>query len=292
MKKLSILLLMLFMFNTKLYANTVDFDKKGSIEITLLEKQENTKIDGAEITIYKVANATEENYNLAFEYVNELSNCNVSLKELDTDNISEEINKCMNDSVKGVSLTTVNGKVKFEDLDLGLYLVKQTNKVEGYSVISPYLVMIPRVINNKWTYDITSKPKTDIIRVIDINVKKVWNTTTTNINSIANLPEYIEIELSKDNEVIDRIKLNSSNNWEYTWKDIEKSDMYSVKEINVPKGYTVTYQKENNSFIVTNTTSLVQTGNMPWLVELIGSLGIIFIVISIVYSKIKDEQNC
>ena len=94
MKKLSILLLMLFMFNTKLYANTVDFDKKGSIEITLLEKQENTKIDGAEITIYKVANATEENYNLAFEYVNELSNCNVSLKELDTDNISEEINKC------------------------------------------------------------------------------------------------------------------------------------------------------------------------------------------------------
>ena len=68
--------------------------------------------------------------------------------------------------------------------------------------------------------------------------------------------------------------------------------MYSVKEINVPKGYTVTYQKEDNSFIVTNTTSLVQTGNMPWLVELIGSLGIIFIVISIVYSKIKDEQNC
>ena len=275
MKKLSILLLMLFMFNTKLYANTVDFDRKGSIEITLLEKQENTKIDGAELTIYKVANATEENYNLAFEYVNELSNCNVSLKELDTDNISEEINKCMNDSVKGVSLTTVNGKVKFEDLDLGLYLV-----------------MIPRVINNKWTYDITSKPKTDIIRVIDINVKKVWNTTTTNINSIANLPEYIEIELSKDNEVIDRIKLNSSNNWEYTWKDIEKSDMYSVKEINIPKGYTVTYQKEDNSFIVTNTASLVQTGNMPWLVELIGSLGIIFIVISIVYSKIKDEQNC
>lgn len=292
MKRLSIFLLMLFMFNINiLYANTIDFNEKGSIEITLVEKEDNIKINGAELTIYKIADASEENHNLIFNYVNELSNCNVSLKDLDNDNISEDINKCMNDSVKGISLTTVDGVVKFDNLDLGLYLVKQTNKVNGYSNISPYLVMIPRVINNKWTYNITSKPKTDIIRVIDINVKKVWNTTSTNINSIANLPKYIEIELIKDNLVIDKIKLDESNNWEYTWNDIEKSDMYSVREVNVPKGYTVTYQKEGNLFIVTNTTSLVQTGNMPWLVELIGSLGMIFILISIVYNKIKNEQN-
>lgn len=290
MKKLSILLLMLFTFCANILSvNALDFTKKGSIEITLIEKEEQTKINGAELTIYKIADAKEENHNLVFEYVNELSDCKVSLDNLDNDNISEEINKCLNDSVKGISLVTEDGKVNFEDLDLGLYLVKQTNKVEGYSVITPYLVMIPRVINDEWTYNVTSKPKTDIIRVIDLKVTKVWNKANSNINSSINLPKEIEIELSKNGEVIDTVKLNSANNWEYIWKDLEKSDMYNVREVNVPKGYTVTYQKEGNLFIVTNTTSLVQTGNMPWLVEIIGGIGLIFIVISLIYNK--NEQK-
>lgn len=290
MKKLSILLLMLFTFCANILSvNALDFTKKGSIEITLIEKEEQTKINGAELTIYKIADAKEENHNLVFEYVNELSDCKVSLDNLDNDNISEEINKCLNDSIKGISLVTEDGKVNFEDLDLGLYLVKQTNKVEGYSVITPYLVMIPRVINDEWTYNVTSKPKTDIIRVIDLKVTKVWNKANSNINSSINLPKEIEIELSKNGEVIDTVKLNSTNNWEYTWKDLEKSDMYNVREVNVPKGYTVTYQKEGNLFIVTNTTSLVQTGNMPWLVEIIGGIGLIFIVISLIYNK--NEQK-
>lgn len=290
MKKLSILLLMLFTFCANILSvNALDFTKKGSIEITLIEKEEQTKINGAELTIYKIADAKEENHNLVFEYVNELSDCKVSLDNLDNDNISEEINKCLNDSVKGISLVTEDGKVNFEDLDLGLYLVKQTNKVEGYSVITPYLVMIPRVINDEWTYNVTSKPKTDIIRVIDLKVTKVWNKANSNISSSINLPKEIEIELSKNGEVIDTVKLNSANNWKYTWKDLEKSDMYNVREVNVPKGYTVTYQKEGNLFIVTNTTSLVQTGNMPWLVEIIGGIGLIFIVISLIYNK--NEQK-
>lgn len=290
MKKLSILLLMLFTFCANILSvNALDFTKKGSIEITLIEKEEQTKINGAELTIYKIADAKEENHNLVFEYVNELSDCKVSLDNLDNDNISEEINKCLNDSIKGISLVTEDGKVNFEDLDLGLYLVKQTNKVEGYSVITPYLVMIPRVINDEWTYNVTSKPKTDIIRVIDLKVTKVWNKANSNISSSINLPKEIEIELSKNGEVIDTVKLNSANNWEYTWKDLEKSDMYNVREVNVPKGYTVTYQKEGNLFIVTNTTSLVQTGNMPWLVEIIGGIGLIFIVISLIYNK--NEQK-
>ena len=149
--------------------------------------------------------------------------------------------------------------------------------------------MIPRVINDEWTYNVTSKPKTDIIRVIDLKVTKVWNKANSNISSSINLPKEIEIELSKNGEVIDTVKLNSANNWEYTWKDLEKSDMYNVREVNVPKGYTVTYQKEGNLFIVTNTTSLVQTGNMPWLVEIIGGIGLIFIVISLIYNK--NEQK-
>ena len=67
--------------------------------------------------------------------------------------------------------------------------------------------------------------------------------------------------------------------------------MYTVREKNVPKGYTVTYQKEDNSFIITNTSSLVQTGQMLWIVLLVGMIGVLFVIISLVYDKVSHEQN-
>ena len=75
-------------------SNIVDFSKKGSIEITLEENKNHTGIGNAEITIYKIANATSKNNNLAFEYIEELSNCSVSLENLEEPSLSKEISKC------------------------------------------------------------------------------------------------------------------------------------------------------------------------------------------------------
>ena len=151
--------------------------------------------------------------------------------------------------------------------------------------------MIPKVIDNKWVYDVEATPKTDIIRVINIDVKKVWNTSTSNTNHTINIPKSITVELLLNDEVIDTITLSKENDWKYTWIDLEKSDMYTVREKNVPKGYTVTYQKEDNSFIITNTSSLVQTGQMLWIVLLVGMIGVLFVIISLVYDKVSHEQN-
>lgn len=284
------LLVFLLLISVNVKASEIDFKKLGKVEITLKEKVENKLIDGAELTIYKVADAKEDNHNLVFEYVEELKSCEVSLKNLKEENLSEEINKCVSDKVVGKSKVTENGKVTFDNLELGLYLVRQTNKVDGYSKISPYLVMVPVSNDSKWNYEVVSNPKTDIIRVMDLSVKKVWATSVSNVN-LSNIPDYVEIALLNNGEVIDTIKLNEDNNWEYTWTDIEKSDAYTVKEINVPKGYTVTYQREDNTFIVTNTTTLVQTGNMPWLVGVFGGLGLILVLTSIVYTRVKNEQD-
>lgn len=297
MKRIKILLLSLIMLFSvdNIYAlssNVVDFNQKGSIQITLYEKNDNEKIEGAELTIYKVADAREKDHNLVFEYVKELEGCPVSLEDLESATVSSEIEKCIPSDMTGiVKVTDSDGSVKYEDLDLGLYLVKQTNKVEGFSKIDSFLVMIPKVIDNKWVYDVEATPKTDIIRVINIDVKKVWNTSTSNTNHTINIPKSITVELLLNDEVIDTITLSKENDWKYTWIDLEKSDMYTVREKNVPKGYTVTYQKEDNSFIVTNTSSLVQTGQMLWIVLLVLMIGVLFVIISLVYDKVSHEQN-
>ena len=75
------------------------------------------------------------------------------------------------------------------------------------------------------------------------------------------------------------------------FSNIEKNDNYVVREVNVPNGYTVTYQKDGNLFIVTNTSSLVHTGQMYWLVGLFLSIGIIFIITSLLYDRNKNEQK-
>ena len=254
--------------------NIVDFSKKGSITISLEEKTEKTKIEGAELTIYQIATVKEENHNLAFKYIEELKDCQVELSNLNKDNLQEEIESCLTEEISSQkNITNKEGIVKFENLPLGLYLVKQTNQVKDYSVIDSFLVMLPKEENNIWTYEISAKPKTEIYQVMDLEVIKVWNTTDKLI------PESITIELYLKKNLVDTITLNKDNNWTYTWKRIAKSDEYSVKEKNVPDGYTDTYRQEGNKFIVTNTKTLVQTGTNMVLIEILSLSGIILIIV-------------
>lgn len=260
--------------------HTVDFSRKGSIEVTLHEMSEDTYVEGAEITIYKIADAYLDGVNLAFKYTDEFSSCSVSLDDLTIDDLSKKITLCVKPESVGTSLITNDfGTVIFNDLDLGLYLVSQTNKVEGYSNIDSFLVQIPKVIDNSWTYDIIANPKTDIYKEIDLVVNKVWNTDSNK------LPEKVEIELLLDGEVIDTVILNSSNKWTHTFKNLEKSDKYSVREINIPKGYKVSYTNNEYIFTVTNTDTLANTGQLFYSIIILAVFGLIFILLGVIEIK-------
>ena len=260
--------------------HTVDFSRKGSIVVTLHEMSEDTYVEGAEITIYKIADAYLDGVNLAFKYTDEFSSCSVSLDDLTIDDLSKKITLCVKPESVGTSLITNDfGTVIFNDLDLGLYLVSQTNKVEGYSNIDSFLVQIPKVIDNSWTYDIIANPKTDIYKEIDLVVNKVWNTDSNK------LPEKVEIELLLDGEVIDTVILNSSNKWTHTFKNLEKSDKYSVREINIPKGYKVSYTNNEYIFTVTNTDTLANTGQLFYSIIILAVFGLIFILLGVIEIK-------
>ena len=263
--------------------NTVDFSRKASIEIFLEEKTDDTPVEGAEITAYKIADAYSKDYNLALKYTEEFNHCEVSLDDLAEENLSKDILKCVDADSDGESkLTNDEGNVLFDKLDLGLYLVKQTNKVEGYSNFDAFLVLVPKVIDNSWSYDIKANPKTDIYREIDITVNKIWNTDDNK------LPEKVDIELYRGDELIDTVVLNKDNSWSYTWEDIEKSDNYSVKEIYIPKGYKVTYKQNEYVFTVTNTDTLANTGQLFFSIIILFMLGICFIVMGVIQIKKED----
>lgn len=273
--KIILISFMFLIFTFTVSANTIDLNSKGSIEITLKEGADNM-IEGAQITLYHIADATNVNNNLVFSLKSQLDTCNVDLSDLTDTNLLNEISMCnIQNANKYVGTTDSNGKYNFNNLDLGLYYVEQTKNVEGYSNFDSFLVAIPKIENNKWVVDIKAKPKTDIYKVIDLTVVKKWNSHSGNI------PNEVTIELYDDLELIDTIKLNKDNNWSYTFVDIKLSDKYSVKEVNVPKGYTPSYKVNDYIFTVTNTDTLAQTGQIFYPIIIFMFLGIILVLIGL-----------
>ena len=68
--------------------------------------------------------------------------------------------------------------------------------------------------------------------------------------------------------------------------------MYSVKEINIPKGYTATYQQNGFTFTVTNTSTLIQTGQLKWPIPVLAGAGLLLFAGGwILYSKGKRKYN-
>ena len=282
MKKIIFILIIFVMFIGNIKAdNIVDLNKKGSISINL--KGENN-IVGAEIQIIQIGKVNIINNNLVFEYIDELNDCNYKLSDENIKNIEVCIqNKKLNAITK---ITDNNGKVLFDNLNLGVYYIKQTNKIKNFSQIDPILIMLPKEINNSFEYNIDASPKIEMLDLTDIKIKKIWNTDKK--DKILN---HVTIELYKDKEKIETVTLNEENNWEIVIEGLPKSDSYSVKEINLPKGYTVTYNLNEYTFTVTNTPSLVDTGQITYVYNIILFIGIMLIIVGIILKRREINEK-
>lgn len=286
MKKILITLL-LCLLPTFIFADVVDFNKTGSISIDLIDDDTSRPISGVSVSIYKIANVSEKNHNLYYEYESDVD-CTVDINKLDNENITNEIESCiLNKDATSTQISDSKGHIEFRNLDLGIYLIKHTDNVSDGYTFNTFLLNIPMVVDNKFEYDINTTPKIELTKLFDITVYKIWNNPKNN-----NIPSKVTIELIKNDIVIDTVELNKESNWSYTWKDMEMSDLYSVKEINVPKDYKVSYRVENNNvFYVTNTSTLIETGLQLWLIELLSILGVTFILVGYLLNRNYHEKS-
>ena len=64
-------------------------------------------------------------------------------------------------------------------------------------------------------------------------------------------------------------------------KNIEKSDKYTVKEINVPKGFTPSYKVNEYTFTITNSDVLANTGQIFYPIIITFIVGFILVIFGI-----------
>ena len=76
-----------------------------------------------------------------------------------------------------------------------------------------------------------------------------------------------------------------------TYTDMPESDAYSIKEVNVPKGFTATYKQNAYVFTVTNTSTLIQTGQLIWPIPVLALIGVLFIAVGSMLLQKKRKTN-
>ena len=129
-------------------------------------------------------------------------------------------------------------------------------------------------------------PPTPPTYPLDITVHKVWS----NDNGKAR-PSSVTVTLYNGDIAYDRVRLSARNNWTYTWKDPNAYGNWQVIETNIPKGYVPSYSVSGNIVTVTNTRSLIQTGQLNWPVWVLGGAGLALVALGGAMLVKKKKQN-
>lgn len=268
------------------FAEEFDPSKTGTISVTLIDQKQNEPIVGAELSVYYVATVVmDANRNLIYDYTENFKQFDIAIDDTSlTAKLDAFVSQNSLPSTK--MITNAEGGALCNELPLGMYFVKQTGAVEGFAPCTPFIVTIPGKNDGGYVYDVNASPKTEVTRLTSITIKKVWNTDESTKPT-----ESVTVQLLKNGNVVETATLNAQNNWQKTYNDMPESDAYSIKEVDVPKGFIATYKQNAYIFTVTNTSILIQTGQLIWPIPVLAMGGMILIAVGVVLSKKKRKTN-
>lgn len=122
----------------------------------------------------------------------------------------------------------------------------------------------------------------------DLTVKKVWSDEN---NKRGIRPSSVTVTLYNGDKAVEKVTLGAWNNWTYSWEDLDGNGNWSVLETGIPKGYTPSYRTNGDVVIITNTATLIQTGQMNWPILVLGSLGVLMIFFGILVMRKKKKNG-
>ncbi len=126
---------------------------------------------------------------------------------------------------------------------------------------------------------------------IDYEVQKKW------IDNGQGRPKSVIVQLYCEGEPYgDPVELSKDNKWTYVWEDLDSQYEWTVMELEVPKGYRVSYKTKTTdtkiTTTITNSNGLLQTGQLNWPIAVLGVLGLTLMGygLFLVLRRRKDER--
>lgn len=229
-------------------------------------------ISDMKVSLYRVA---DENYKLTGVF----SNYSVDLKQ-DVQGAANALENCiLMDGIEADVYATSDssGKASFSGLESGIYLVVG-KEVESNGVFyTPQISLIS--LSGDLSVDLKYETSNKASR---IHVLKVWKK-----DNKKSRPKSIEVCLLRsDGIVVDKVVLNSDNQWSTTWDNLSTLYTYRVMETSVPSGYKESCTREKDTIVLTNTGSdkyrvekkdevLPNSGQLWWPVPVLLFVGLV-----------------
>ena len=173
-----------------------------------------------------------------------------------------------------------DGKLIFNNIPDGYYLIVGTgyvDKNEKYTIMPTFI---------KITKDTSIIPKYEKQKTgkFNLDIVKSW------VDS-KNSHGEIEVSLYENGIKKETVKLNTKNNFKYTFKNLDREKEYTVFEENIPEGYKLNIKRNEDTFKLINTETssqtitkekLPQTGLLRWPIIYLLIGGIVCIIIAFI----------
>ena len=199
----------------------------------------NCPVSNMQVSLYRVA---DENYNL----VDSFSHYSIDLKQ-DVQGAANALeNRILMDGIEADASNSSDSsyKASFSGLESGIYLVvgKEVFQDGVFYMLQVSLVSLSGDLSVDLKYETSNKASR-------IHVLKVWKK-----DNKKSRPKSIEVCLLRsDGIVVDKVILNSDNQWSNTWDNLSTLYTYRVMETSVPSGYKESCTREKDTIVLTNT---------------------------------------
>lgn len=81
----------------------------------------------------------------------------------------------------------------------------------------------------------------------DLTVEKVWKLDDGGVAA-----DSVTVLLRKDGNEYDRVQLNAQNQWRHTWYGLDARSAWTVEEVDVPAGFSVTVSQQGSTVTIIN----------------------------------------
>lgn len=293
--------------------DNVDLSKKGSLLITFCYGDE--PMVGAEFFLYRVAAMDEYCHFTATEQFREGTR-HVDLNKMEQAGWEALAGKLAMEARADTipadrsGVTDETGKIRFGDLELGLYLVFSAPHTQNHATFQhlPVLIAVPNRNQDPdkgdidtWHYNVTLNGKPveakDALKVI-----KIWEDDD---DAAHKRPDKLTIELLRDGSVFDSIQLPVDGKWEYVWENLEYGPVWTVREdtdeldenryecgdpVRDDKGTQYIIWTITNTYVPPPEPKLPQTGQLWWPVPLLLSAGLLCILVGMLRRRGEKHE--
>ncbi len=135
-------------------------DTARRCSVTVNFQKENTPVSGGSVVCTRVGYIYKEGGSYRFRRV--LDNYDmVNLQDPDT--AQELVRFVSQNNITGTAKTVgKDGTVTFEDLETGVYLIRQKTAPDGYMPMKPFVVTLPYLKDGEYIYDLDASAKTEL----------------------------------------------------------------------------------------------------------------------------------